>query len=147
LSRAVFSTAGLCTSSFVSRPCRCCLQPSANALVDLTPPSPSLVNTYDPARNKIVDSIFSWSMATTMHEYEEEARPYKIELFQSLFDSLAADKGSNVPVIVEVGMGTFPNAPYIAQSIKSSNLAGLDIIGVVSSLHLRVISAVKLRIL
>jgi SAM-dependent methyltransferase len=66
-------------------------------------------------------------MATTMDVYEEEARPYKSQLFQSLFNSLPKNE---VPVVVEVGIGTFPNAAYFAQSLKSSKFNGLDIIGV-----------------
>jgi SAM-dependent methyltransferase len=128
------STAGLYSSTnlpFV-RPCRCCMQriPSANALVDLKEPSSKLVDVYDPARNQIMDSIFSWSMSNTMGDYENEARPYKAKLFQSLFDSLAKDTGNEAPVIVEIGMGTFPNAPYFAQSMLNSRLKALDIIGV-----------------
>jgi SAM-dependent methyltransferase len=104
--------------------------PSANALVDLKEPSSKLVDVYDPARNQIMDSIFSWSMSNTMGDYENEARPYKAKLFQSLFDSLAKDTGNEAPVIVEIGMGTFPNAPYFAQSMLNSRLKALDIIGV-----------------
>ncbi|KAL3779352.1 hypothetical protein HJC23_007482 [Cyclotella cryptica] len=135
-SRVSFSIAGMCTSLFLpisSSDCKCYLRkvpPSAGAIIELSPPPATLLDPYDPARNSIMDSVFSWSMATTMEDYEEEARPYKTELFQSLFDSLAADAGSRVPVIVEVGMGTFPNAPYFSQSMISSKLAGLDIIGV-----------------
>ncbi|KAL7508554.1 hypothetical protein ACHAXN_011679 [Cyclotella atomus] len=128
-SRSTIGAAGLFSSTLIPSspcPCKCCLQSisSANALVDLTPPSSKA---YDPARNQFMDSLFSWSMATTMDEYEEEAQPYKSQLFQSLFYSLPKNE---VPVVVEVGMGTFPNAPYFAQSLKSSNIKGLDIIGV-----------------
>lgn len=128
------STAGLYSSTNLQfvRACRCCMQriPSANALVDLKEPSSKLVDVYDPARNQIMDSIFSWSMSNTMGDYENEARHYKAKLFQSLFDSLAKDTGNEAPVIVEIGMGTFPNARYFAQSMLNSRLKALDIIGV-----------------
>ena len=134
MSRAAFSTVGMYTSANLPIDndlyCKCCLKklPSANALVDLAP-SPSK---FDYKRNEALDSIFSCSMATTMKDYEEEARPYKSQLFRSLFDSLSMSKGkvNDTPVIVEVGMGTFPNAIYLAQSIQSSSLKSLDIIGV-----------------
>lgn len=47
---------GLLTASQIGGP------PTANALVDLTQPPKS--DGYDPARNKIIDLIFSQSMAT-----------------------------------------------------------------------------------
>jgi ubiquinone/menaquinone biosynthesis C-methylase UbiE len=53
-----------------------------------------------------------------------------------LFDSLAKDRvqdyidGSNASTIIEVGMGTFPNAPYYVQARRESALEGLDIISV-----------------
>lgn len=76
------------------------------------------------------------------------ARPYKTRLFQTLFDSLAlgnrdgngnGNRDGNPPVVLEVGMGTFPNAPYYVQAMKgisdsdgSASLrgGGLDIISV-----------------
>ena len=67
----------------------------------------------------------------------------KTKLFQTLFDSLAIqNKNDNniLPTIVEVGMGTFPNAPYYAAAFLRNNnknpqlqqqqLQGLDIVGV-----------------
>lgn len=132
MSSVAISAAGAGTSSLVNPSipsCNCCLLsvPSAAALADLTPPSS---NAYDPSRNQFMDSIFSWSMATTMDGYEAEARPYKAQLFESLFDYLARGEGNEVPVVVEVGMGTFPNAPFFARSMQSSGLKSLDIIGV-----------------
>jgi len=76
-----------------------------------------------------------------MEDYESKARPYKKQLFQKLFDSLesSSSDGSrnnesdnkNLPVVLEVGMGTFVNAPYYASAMrKSATLKGLDIISV-----------------
>eukprot|EP00985_Skeletonema_marinoi_P024446 scaffold16992_cov140-Skeletonema_marinoi.AAC.16 len=73
-------------------------------------------------------------MATGMTDYEKEVEKYKAELFQKLFNSLGGENssGTSVPVIVEVGMGTFPNAKYYAQALSSSTneVKGLDIVGV-----------------
>ena len=107
---------------------------AANALVEMTPPSPDLVQSYDLPRNSGMDKFFSYSMAVGMDEYEMKARSYKTQLFQTLFDSLVSDRapeGDDLPVILEVGMGTFPNAQYYADAMnKNGALKGLDIIGV-----------------
>ena len=83
-----------------------------------------------------MDNIFAQQMATGMVEYEKEVEQYKAGLFQKLFDSLG-DHGhysDHVPVvIVEVGMGTFPNAKFYAQALTSAaalNTTTLDIVGV-----------------
>lgn len=139
LSHVALSAAGIGTSvnvpSSISNnyKCECCFHgtPSANALMDFTQQSTTLADAaYDPKRNQFMDSMFSWSMANTMNDYEEEARPYKEQLFHSLFDSLAENRGTQSPVVVEVGMGTFPNAQYFAQSMRSSKLNSLDVIGI-----------------
>ena len=87
-------------------------------------------------RSKLMDNRFAQQMATGMVEYEKEVEQYKADLFQKLFYSLG-DHGhysDNVPVvIVEVGMGTFPNAKFYAQALSSSaalNTTTLDIVGV-----------------
>ena len=81
-----------------------------------------------------MDSIFAEQMATGMVDYEKEVEQYKAALFQKLFNSLADENnrdGTYVPVIAEVGMGTFPNAKYYAKALSSGvALKGLDIIGV-----------------
>lgn len=84
-----------------------------------------------------MDNIFAQQMATTMVEYEKEVEQYKADLFQKLFYSLGdAGRSDNVPVvIVEVGMGTFPNAKFYARALSSSAAAlklntTLDIVGV-----------------
>ena len=137
LSHAAISAMGIGTSvnvpsSIYNYGCNCCFHGalSANALMDFTQQSTALADkTFDLKRNQFMDSIFSWSMANTMSEYEEEARPYKEQLFLSLFDSLES-KGTQPPVIVEVGIGTFPNAQYFAQYMRSSKLESLDVIGI-----------------
>jgi ubiquinone/menaquinone biosynthesis C-methylase UbiE len=66
-----------------------------------------------------------------MEGYEAIARPYKTRLFQNLFDTLISTRNvdDHRPMkIVEVGMGTFPNAEYY--TMKSASLLNLNIIGV-----------------
>lgn len=115
--------------------CNCYGFPSsANALVELTQ-EPSSSNNYylQRPRSKLMDNIFAQQMATTMVEYEEEVEQYKADLFQKLFYSLGdAGRSDNVPVvIVEVGMGTFPNAKFYARALSSAAAPNaLDIVGV-----------------
>ena len=71
-------------------------------------------------------------MATEMGDYESKAKPYKSQLFKSMFRTLSEQKrsGQSAPVIVEVGMGTFPNAVFYAEGMLSSGMEELDVIGV-----------------
>lgn len=119
----------LLASTFAAAYCTCCRPFSANAATELTQPSTTLR-----PRSKLIDSIFAEQMATGMVDYEKEVEQYKSALFEKLFNSLASEHnsdGASVPVIVEVGMGTFPNAKYYAQALSSGvELTGLDIIGV-----------------
>ena len=118
--------------------CSCCFPSSADALVELTTRPASTTDSLRP-RNKFIDNVFAQQMATGMTDYETEVEQYKSELFQNLFNSLGGENdssgstSSSVPVIiVEVGMGTFPNAKYYAQALSSSRtgLKGFDIVGV-----------------
>eukprot|EP00536_Pseudo-nitzschia_multiseries_P001067 jgi/Psemu1/180083/e_gw1.13.73.1 len=59
-----------------------------------------------------------------MVDYEREAYPKKKELFRNLFSSLSTSEERD-PVVVEIGMGSFPNALYYKGAAR-----GLDIIGV-----------------
>ena len=104
---------------------------TANALVDISSSSPPTTsNIYDRPRNANLDQFFANGMATEMVGYEEKAKPYKQKLFNSLFASLSKEDNTR-PTILEVGMGTFPNAPYYAQGIKDHpSLQGFDIISV-----------------
>ena len=128
----------LLSTIFCGTHCSCCcgFPSSANALVELTQQEPSSSNNNYllRPRSKLMDNIFAQQMATGMVEYEKEVEQYKADLFQKLFDSLGdAGHSDNVPVvIVEVGMGTFPNAKLYAQASSSSalNTTTLDIVGV-----------------
>lgn len=104
---------------------------------------------YDKPRNARLDRFFSYSMSAGMERYEDAARTYKSRLFRTLFDSLSRvddkdedDEKCDRPItILEVGMGTFPNAPYYAEALLSSSFGagpgararsyrGVDIYGV-----------------
>jgi SAM-dependent methyltransferase len=126
-----FQRRSLLLSTFTGAYCSFCFPPlSADAVIEVTQPS----TTYLPRRNKFIDYVFAQQMATGMTDYEKEVEPYKTELFQRLFYSFGGESanGTYVPVIVEVGMGTFPNAKYYAQALSSSSmgLKGFDIVGV-----------------
>lgn len=121
----------LLASTFAAAYCTCCHPFSVNAAIELTQTS---TNNLRP-RSKLIDSIFAEQMATGMIDYEKEVEQYKAVLFQKLFNSLASESNSggtsSIPVIVDVGMGTFPNAKYYAQALSSGlELKGFDIIGV-----------------
>ena len=95
---------------------------TANALVDISSPSPpSTSNIYDRPRNANLDQFFANGMATEMVGYEEKAKPYKQKLFNSLFASLSKEDNTR-PTILEVGMGTFPNAPILCSGNKGSSI-------------------------
>ena len=114
-------------STLATTYCSFSLPSASNAIVvESTKPSSGTLR----PRNKFIDDMFAQQMATGMTEYEEQVEQYKSKLFHKLFNSLA-ECGISVPVIVEVGMGTFPNAKYYAQALSSINeLKGFDIIGI-----------------
>merc|ERR1719445_282503 len=102
--------------------CSSCVSPHvAYGLSQLVSPNEESLKIYDVARNPITDEFFAQGMAVGMVDYEREASPKKKRLFSSLFSSL---EGVDDPVVVEVGMGSFPNALYY------KNQKGLDIIGI-----------------
>ncbi|EJK53762.1 hypothetical protein THAOC_26725, partial [Thalassiosira oceanica] len=88
---------------------------------------------YDKRRNPLVDKFFADGMATEMDDYESKAKPYKSQLFRNMFRTLSEQKRGGqgaASVIVEVGMGTFPNAHFYAEGMKSSGMDELEVIGV-----------------
>lgn len=95
----------------------------ADALVSLGAPPETRSQRYDLPRNKMKDAGFAQGMAYGMVDYERAVSSKKRELFDRMFRELPRD-GS---VVVEVGMGSFPNALYFG----SKEVPGkLDIIGV-----------------
>ena len=106
--------------------CCCCCNPvPALALAQITAPPPDQLKMYDLPRNVLRDAAFAQGMAVGMGDYEQAAFPTKKRLFESLFLSL---KEKAEPVVVEIGIGSFPNAPYYTQRLQQQG--GLDIIGV-----------------
>lgn len=117
--RQMFSDVLLRTASICS--CVVCSPHSAYGLAQITAPPAEDLKQYDLPRNQLVDAAFAQGMSTGMVDYEREAFPIKKGLFKKLFASLDSREEN---VVVEVGMGSFPNALYY----KPMN--GLDIIGV-----------------
>lgn len=106
--------------------CACTLMSphAAYGLAEITAPPSELVQAYDLPRNMLQDAAFAQGMAVGMVDYEREALPKKKQLFGKLFAFLKDIPEQQQPVVVEVGMGSFPNALYYRNS------KGLDIIGV-----------------
>ena len=77
----------------------------------MKPPQEALEK-YDVPRDAFLDAAFACGMATGMGDYEEAASVRKAKLFRSLLASLPRTGA----VVAEVGMGSFPNAPYFAVS-------------------------------
>lgn len=105
--------------------CLCCPNP-AFALAKFATPPKDAVATYDVSRNALQDAAFAQGMASGMVDYEREAYDTKKILFKKLFasPSLVDNSSSDSPVVLEVGMGSFPNALYYKDQ------RNLDIIGV-----------------
>ncbi|VEU33668.1 unnamed protein product [Pseudo-nitzschia multistriata] len=117
-------------SASMAAMCSCCSSPlllpqPAHGLAQITTPSREAIGAFDPPRNAFMDAAFAQGMAVGMVDYEREAYPKKKEIFKALFSSLPKNINSNEePVIVEIGMGSFPNALYY------KGMKGLDIIGI-----------------
>lgn len=115
-------------------------QPSpAYALADtITTTTPTFTGqsySYDKPRNSCLDKFFSYSMSTGMDNYEANAYMGKSRLFDKMLryvshsasssssSSTASNDvfpGNRRPIIVEIGMGTFPNAPYYARALHGT---------------------------
>lgn len=127
--RQVFSDV-LSRSASVAATCACCYSPlflpqPAHGLAQITTPTSEALAGFDPPRNPFMDAAFAQGMAVGMVDYEREAYPKKKELFKKMFSSLPTNNSNEEPVVVEIGMGSFPNALYYKGAAK-----GLDIIGV-----------------
>jgi len=81
---------------------------------------------FDVKRDGLRDMGFASGMATGMKQYEKAVEPTKTKLFASLLASLPAKDA----VVVELGMGSFPNAKYYSQLPEDESPASLDIVGV-----------------
>jgi len=101
----------------------CAFQRRAEATATLVAPPQEQTKLYDPPRNKFVDAGFARGMASGMVDYERAVSERKRKLFSRLLQGLPR----NGAVVVEVGMGAFPNALYLG---SKSAPAGMDIVGV-----------------
>jgi hypothetical protein len=100
----------------------CSLQtPPAHALASLSSPTAA-----DTTRNQQVDRAFARSMAAGMGQYEAAVASQKQALFTRLLETLP----STDAVVVELGMGTFPNAPFYVSTRSGMGPQRLDIIGI-----------------
>jgi SAM-dependent methyltransferase len=102
----------------------CGSAPSAHALAALKPPPEELVRAYDGERDQRKDAGFARGMATGMKDYERAVAPTKRRLFGRLLGALPAR--AEPPVVVELGMGSFPNAPYYAAANTPLDVVGVD---------------------
>ena len=98
---------------------------AALALAQITAPAPDQLKLYDLPRNALQDAAFAQGMASGMGSYERAAFPTKQRLFEKMFTRL---QDTAEPTVVEIGIGSFPNAPYYTPRLKGRG--GLDIIGV-----------------
>lgn len=87
--------------------CRC--GGCAYAMAPLMRVEQALLDEYDVERNPQQDALFAKGMNSGMTGYEMAVAERKKDLFARLFARLPADGEATV---VEVGMGTFPNAPF-----------------------------------
>eukprot|EP00930_Biecheleria_cincta_P082068 TRINITY_DN7162_c0_g3_i1.p1 TRINITY_DN7162_c0_g3~~TRINITY_DN7162_c0_g3_i1.p1 ORF type:complete len:366 (+),score=75.81 TRINITY_DN7162_c0_g3_i1:32-1099(+) len=105
--------------------CGVCLRTEsrpASAMAQLVLPSAEKLRRFDPPRDKEFDKRFAGGMNFGMRDYEEAVAANKRKHFEQFFQALP--KGAT---IVEVGLGSFPNAPFFGMS---SAPQGMDIIGV-----------------
>ena len=98
----------------------------AQAFAQLAPPDTSALERFDLPRDKLNDMRFALGMSEGMKDYEAEASPKKASLFRDLLSSLPPNQSSE-PLIVEVGMGSFPNSKFYHPSAANRPL---DIVGV-----------------
>ena len=81
---------------------------AALALAQITAPAPDQLKQYDLPRNALQDAAFAQGMASGMGSYERAAFSTKQRLFEKMFAKL---QDTAEPTIVEIGIGSFPNAP------------------------------------
>ena len=81
---------------------------AALALAQITAPSQEQLKLYDLPRNALQDAAFAQGMASGMGSYERAAFPTKQRLFAKMFTKL---QDTAEPTVVEIGIGSFPNAP------------------------------------
>ena len=105
--------------------CRC--GGCALAMAPIVDLDPGLVSKYDLPRSDKQDYLFAKGMAQGMKGYEQAVKDRKQRLFSEVFAQLP--KGVEATV-VEVGLGTFPNASYYFEGEVKSGPSSLDLVGV-----------------
>ena len=105
--------------------CRC--GGCALAMAPLVDVDPGLRSTYDLPRSDKQDYLFAKGMAQGMTGYEMAVKERKQRLFADVFARLP--KGAEATV-VEVGLGTFPNASYYFDVESKGGPSSLDLVGV-----------------
>jgi len=105
--------------------CRC--GGCALAMAPLVDVDPGLRSTYDLPRSDKQDYLFAKGMAQGMTGYEMAVKERKQRLFADVFARLP--KGAEATV-VEVGLGTFPNASYYFDDESKGGPSSLDLVGV-----------------
>jgi len=90
-------------------------------MAQLVKPPEEKLRQFDQPRDKEFDSRFAGGMSYGMRDYEEAVATNKRKHFEQFFKALP--QGAT---IVEVGLGSFPNAPYFGMACAPQ---GMDIVG------------------
>jgi len=102
--------------------CAACIgEQKADAMAQLVAPGSEVLQKYDAPRNPAVDAAFAQGMAYGMVDYERAQSRKKRQLFNKMLQGLPA-----TPTVVEVGMGSFPNALYLKKLPPQTDLVGVD---------------------
>ncbi|KAK3237346.1 hypothetical protein CYMTET_52573 [Cymbomonas tetramitiformis] len=98
-------------------------QAEARAALRLSAVPPDQVAKWDTRRDNKMDELFAKGMSTGMRSYENAIAPRKAQLFSELLQGLP-----DGATVVEVGIGTFPNAPFYNSpgAPKSLEVIGID---------------------
>jgi len=102
--------------------CAACMSAQkADAMAQLVAPGEVALKKYDTPRNREFDAAFARGMAYGMVEYERAQSQKKRQLFNKMLKGLPSN-----PTVVEVGMGSFPNALYLKKLPPQTDLVGVD---------------------
>ena len=104
--------------------CACCLTrpDAAHGLAALGEPDVARRQRFAVQRDSAKDAGFARGMDSGMGSYEAAVSATKEKLFERLFAAVPQVE----PVVVELGIGTFPNAPFYARATPQR----IDIVGV-----------------
>ena len=96
---------------------------AAQALAAFTSPPAELLREFDLPRDAGKDAGFALGMALGMKGYESAVASKKEALFARMLRDLPSRPDA---VVVELGMGAFPNAPYYAGARAPLDVVGVD---------------------